>query len=179
LSYKTKIMVPTDLHSSEFDSYYKRYIDKLLPNTELIQGFETGKDQVLQFFRQIPQEKHLHRYLPEKWSIKEILQHLIDTERIFMYRCFRIARMDSTPLAGYDQNIYIEPSGADQKTMDELLNEFVTNRKNSISLLVSLSNENLAFVGSSNGGKMSGRAAAFTIIGHDIWHMEVIKEKYL
>lgn len=172
-------MIPEDLHPSEFDIYYKRYIDKLPVDTELIDGFINGKSIVIHFFRQIPKEKQLHRYLPEKWSIQEVLQHLIDTERIFMYRCFRIARMDATPLAGFDQNIYIEPSGADQKTMDQLLHEYEINRNNSISLLSSLSDEHLSFIGNSNGGNMSARAAAFTIIGHDIWHMEIIKERYL
>ncbi len=84
-----------------------------------------------------------------------------------------------TSLAGFDQNSYIEPSGADDKTIDELLNEFIANRNNSIALLQELSDENLAFIGNANGAKISARAAAFTIIGHDIWHMEIIKERYL
>ncbi|MDC1162182.1 DinB family protein, partial [Tenacibaculum sp.] len=113
------------------------------------------------------------------WSIKEVLQHLIDTERIFMYRCFRIARKDSTSLAGFDQNIYIEPSGAANKSIPNLLEEFRINRDNSISILQSLSEENLSFIGNSNDSKMSARAAAFVIPGHDVWHINVINEKYL
>ncbi|MBJ2173050.1 DinB family protein [Aureibaculum sp. A20] len=172
-------MTKLDLNSSEFDDYYFRYIDKLSNKTELRKGFETGKITIINFFESIPKKKLTHRYQPEKWSIKEILQHLIDTERIFMYRCFRIARQDKTALAGYDQDDYIAPSGADEKTIANLLNEFTTNRNHSISLLNSLTDQNLAFVGNSSGSAMSARAAAFTIIGHDIWHMETIQNKYL
>lgn len=163
----------------EFDIYYQRYIDKLTDETELINGFIDGKLNVISFIKSIPVEKLDYRYQPEKWSIKEILQHLIDTERIFMYRCFRIARKDSTPLAGYDQDIYNEPSNAKDKSISLLLNEFTNNRNNSIALLQSLQPEDLCFIGKASGGKMSARAAAFICIGHDIWHMEVIKNKYL
>ena len=172
-------MTRLDLDPTEFDAYYQRYIDKLSEDTQLREGFRIGKEHVLRFFKNIPEEKIDDRYQPEKWSIKEILQHLIDTERIFMYRCFRIARRDITPLAGFDQNTYIEPSGANQKSVNQLLKEFEISRDHSISLLLSLSDKNLTFIGNSNGVDMSARAAAFTIIGHDIWHMEVINEKYL
>ncbi len=172
-------MTKSDLRPNEYDIYYQRYIDKLERSVSLRSGFEAGKRLVVNFFKSIPDEKLTYRYQPDKWSIKEILQHLIDTERIFMYRCFRIARKDATPLAGFDQNIYIPSSGADKKIMADLLNEFIINRNNSIVLLNSLSDENLKFIGNSNGGEMSARAAAFTIIGHDIWHMNAIKERYL
>jgi len=172
-------MEKQDLKSEEFDIYYKRYIDKLTNETELIQGFIDGKSAIIAFFKSIPEDKLEFRYQPQKWSIKEILQHLIDTERIFMYRCFRIARRDTTALASYDQEIYNEPSNANTKSIDELLNEFSINRNNSIALLQSLTKEDLCFIGNANGDKMSARAAAFIIIGHDIWHTEVIKNKYL
>lgn len=172
-------MTRLDLKSNEFDNYYSGYINKLSGKTELRQGFENGKSKLVTFFRSIPEDKLTYRYRPNKWSIKEILQHLIDTERIFMYRCFRIARRDKTALVGYDQNIYIEPSNANNKSLESLLNEFVINRHHSISLLNSLSEDDLSFIGKSSGGNMSARAAAFTVIGHDIWHMEVIQNKYL
>jgi len=172
-------MTRLELSSSECDEYFLKYINKLSSNTELREGFEVGKTTLENFFKSIPKNKLAYRYLPEKWSIKEIFQHLIDTERIFMYRCFRIARRDVTALAAYDQNIYIEPSAANDKSLESLLNEFVANRNHSISILKSLTKEDLCFVGNANGGAMSARAAAFTVIGHDIWHMEVIGNRYL
>lgn len=172
-------MTTSNLNSLEFDAYYKRYIDKLSNDTALRKGFETGKATVVDFFKRIPEEKLSYRYQPEKWSIKEVLQHMIDTERIFMYRCFRIARRDTTALKGFDQNIYVTPSKAHEKSIESLLNEFIVNRNNSIVLLDSLSDEDLAFIGTASENAMSARAAAFTVLGHDIWHMDVITDKYL
>lgn len=172
-------MIKQDLISNEFQEYYKRYIDTLSNSTSLIDGFIDGKADIVAFFKSIPKNKLEYRYQSEKWTIKEILQHLIDTERIFMYRCLRIARRDITPLTGYDQEIYAKPSRANEKTIDNLLNEFIINRNNSIVLLKSLTTDDLCFIGNSNGAKLSARAAAFIIIGHDIWHREVIKNKYL
>ncbi|BAO76742.1 DinB family protein [Winogradskyella sp. PG-2] len=172
-------MTKLDLNPLEFDNYYFRYIYKLPNDTELKKGFVIGQNTLIDFFKSIPKEKLTYRYESKKWSVKEILQHLIDTERIFIYRCFRIARRDKTALAGYDHNIYIKPSKANDKSIENLLNEFTVNRNHSISLLKNLTDEDLSFIGYSNRGVISARAAAFTIIGHDIWHMEVIKNKYL
>jgi uncharacterized damage-inducible protein DinB len=172
-------MKKATLQSNEFDNYYQRYLDKLSDDTLLIKGFEDGKNNIISFFTSIKKEKLDYRYQPEKWSIKEVLQHLIDTERIFMYRCFRIARRDATALAGFEQDDYIQPSNADDKSLENLLNEFITNRNHSIVLLQSLQQDDLIFIGKASGNAMSARAAAFIILGHYIWHIDVIKDKYL
>ena len=172
-------MTTTDLQPNEFDPYYARYIDKLSPSLELRESFVEGKSHVVRFFETIPAEKLEFQYEPGKWNCKEILQHLIDTERVFQYRCFRIARNDKTELAGFDQTIYIDPSNATQKPIDNLIREFEIVRESSISLLNSLSDDDLKNIGNANNGAMSARAAAFTITGHEIWHMEIISKKYL
>lgn len=172
-------MTKNDLDVNEFDPYYWRYIDKLSGQVKLRDSFILGKGRVLEFFAAIPAEKHDYAYAAGKWSCKEVLQHLIDTERIFQYRCFRISRNDKTALAGFDQNIYREPSGAESKTMKALLGEFSAVRDSSIALVNSLGDEALKNRGSADGGTMSARAAAFTITGHDLWHMEIISERYL
>ncbi len=172
-------MTVKDLNPAEYDSYYNQYILKVSSNTELRKGYEHGKNSIIDFFKSIPKEKYTYRYDKDKWSVKEVLQHLIDTERIFMYRCFRISRKDDTPLAGYDQNIYIKPSNADSKSMESLLKEYSVTRDYSINILSSITDNDLLFIGNSNGGPMSGRAAAFTILGHEKWHIEVLKNKYL
>ncbi len=169
----------TDLHPKEYNDYYGRYIN-MVPRTEnLIDAYTKGGKQVVEFFRSIPEKKLHYRYAEDKWTCKEILQHLIDTERIFLYRCLRIARNDQTPLAGFDQNTYIVPSGANEKSMDELIAEFEINRMNSIQLLSSLSAQNLSCIGNASGSDLSARAAAFIIPGHDQWHSTIIKERYL
>ncbi len=172
-------MTTKDLKETEFNAYYSNYIEKLSKETNLIDGFIEGLDATSQFFQLIPSDKVNYRYAENKWSVKEIFQHIIDTERIFMHRCFRIARHDKTALAGFDQDIYVEPSQANTKSMESLLQEYSLVRQNSIVLLNSLNDDDLKFIGSANGDNISARAAAFVILGHEIHHIDVIKERYL
>ena len=172
-------MIIQEIQSNEYDHYYGRYIKMLSQNLGLIEGFESGASTLLHFIHHLPSEKLNFRYAKGKWSIKEVLQHLIDTERIFIYRCFRIARHDQTSLAGFDQNIYIDPAKASQKSLKVLSKEYECVRAASISLLGSLSDDDLKCIGHANQTPMSARAAAAVIIGHEIWHMEIIKKRYL
>lgn len=172
-------MIKKELKPTEYNEYYKNYIDKIDGNTKLISGFENDKKMVVDFFLSIPKEKLAYRYQPKKWTIKEVLQHIIDTERIFMYRFLRIARKDITELAGFNQDIYIEPSGANNKTLEALINEFTVTRLYSINLINSISNENLLNLGTASDSVISARACAFILLGHSIWHIEIIKERYL
>ena len=172
-------MIVENIQKTEFNSYYQPYIDMIPRGTSLVDGHKKGKQQVLNFFNTIPEDKLSYRYQPDKWSVKEVFQHLIDTERIFMYRCLRIARRDTTELLGFEQNDYIDPSGANNKTIDKLLNEYETTKNYTIALLESFSDEDLSFIGNANGGNLTARAAAFILIGHEIWHTKVIKERYL
>ncbi len=172
-------MTPSDLIQSEFDSYYGKYIFKNKPDIKLIDAYKEGGKKVVHFFSSIPVAKHSYSYAKGKWNIKEVFQHLIDTERIFSYRVFRIARRDKTPLAGFDQHTYSEPSLAFSKDMSTLIGEFKAVRFASISLLESLSEEDLNSTGISSDQKLSARAAAFVIPGHEIWHMDIIKERYM
>jgi len=134
---------------------------------------------VTDFFLSIPEKKWNKTYAEGKWTIKEIFQHLIDTERIFQYRCFRISRYDTAPLIGFNQDAYVEPSQAKHKTMGALVEEFNTVRLSFITLLYSLSDEDLKFVGNVSSFSTSCRAAAFIVLGHYIWHINIIKERYL
>ena len=109
----------TVLARKENNEYYDRYIEQIPTDLSLRAGFGSSIEEVVEFFQSIPEEKLEYRYEEGKWSIKEIFQHLIDTERVFAYRMFRIGRRDSTPLAGFDQNVYIEPSGANKKSLAE------------------------------------------------------------
>lgn len=168
-----------DVDAQEYDAYYGRYIAKLAMDQAITRAFEEGQADVITFFKALPSSKLTHRYKTDKWSIKEVLQHLIDTERIFSHRAFRIGRGDTTPLANFDQARYIPPSGADNKSLDQLLAEFEVGRKASINLLGSFSASDLCMMGTASGRPLSARAAACVIPGHDIWHMEIIQERYL
>lgn len=172
-------MIKKDLVTDEFNPYYSSYINMLSKELELIEGFEVGLKKVQDFFKSIPKEKLEHKYAHDKWTIKEVFQHIIDTERIFMYRCFRIARHDKTPLVGFEQDDYIAPSKANFKTINMLLEEYYAVRLSSIVLLKSLNDEDLKFMGNASESNVSARAAGFIILGHEIHHIEVIKNKYL
>ncbi|RBW56401.1 DinB family protein [Tenacibaculum sp. E3R01] len=172
-------MTVQDLQQAEYNEYYSRYINKVSKDTSLIKGFEDDRKMVVDFFSSVPENKLEYRYQPEKWTIKELLQHIIDTERIFIYRFLRISRNDKTALAGFDQDIYIDPSMANNKSLEELINEFNSTRSYSINLIESISDENLKNIGTASDSTISARACAFILLGHSVWHIEVIKERYL
>ncbi|MFD0994035.1 DinB family protein [Tenacibaculum geojense] len=172
-------MLKSSLQETEYNGYFANYIYLVDDNTELINGLTLNKDEIIAFYKAIPEQKHDYKYESNKWSIKEVLQHIIDTERIFMYRFLRIARNDMAPLVGFDQNIYILPSEASKKSMNSLLEEFKVTREYSINLVSSISEENLKNIGIASDQKISARACAFLIIGHSKWHNNIIKERYL
>jgi len=172
-------MIKAAIKPNEYHEYYARYLNLVNENTELIEGYRKGKKEMVALINSIPEERMSFRYQLEKWSISELIQHLIDTERVFMYRCFRIARNDKTELAGFEQDDFVKPSEADQKSKAEILEEFSINRDNSIALLKSLSEKNLSFIGNANGGVASARSIAYTLLGHDMHHTNIIKERYL
>ena len=172
-------MTTKELTLEEFNLFYSTYINMIPKELNLIDGFEIGFKNVLDFFKSIPEDKLEYKYDEGKWTIKEVFQHIIDTERVFMYRCLRIARQDKTPLAGFEQNDYIIPSKANSKTIEALLKEYQITRQYSIMLLKSFSEEDLKCIGTASGYAMSARASAFSTIGHELWHMKIIKERYL
>ncbi|MFH4965576.1 DinB family protein [Gaetbulibacter sp. M235] len=172
-------MTTKDLKTTEYGPYYKSYLALVPANLELIEGYYSGQQNALDFFKSLSNDKLEYRYEENKWTVKELFQHIIDTERIFMYRCLRIARHDRTPLSGFEQNDYIEPSQANKKTLEALLEEYQMVRQNSIILLKSLNENDLNFIGNASGNNLSARAAAFIVLGHELWHMKIIKERYL
>ena len=172
-------MIKADLKSNEYNPYYEAYISQVSNETSLIGGLEADKKMVIDFFSSIPEEKLEYRYQPEKWTIKELFQHIIDTERIFMYRLLRIARNDKTALPGYEQDDYVVPSEANNKSIEKLIEEFTVTRLYSINLINSISDENLKNIGTASGSPASARACGFILLGHSVWHIDIIKERYL
>jgi len=169
----------SDLSTSEYSSFYKTYIDKVSNETTLIEGFRLGEQRILSFFKSIPKDKLEYRYAPDKWTIKDVFQHIIDNERVFMYRCFRIARHDKAPLMGYEQDDYIVPSKANEKSIGDLIEEYQAVRLNFIVFLKSLKADDLKYMGTASESPMSARAAAFITLGHETHHVNVVRERYL
>lgn len=117
--------------------------------------------------------------MEDKWTIKEILQHLIDTERLFAYRALRVARNDRTELPGFDQDAFVVHSNAHERSIVSLLSEYQSVRLATLSLFESFDDRNLAQIGVINGSSLSVRAIVLIIVGHENHHLEVIKKQYL
>ncbi len=168
----------SDILDKEYHPYYKQYLD-LTPDEEYARALSKSADDIVAFLSSIPTDLLEYRYDKGKWTIKEIIQHLIDTERIFCYRALRIARKDLTPISGYEQDDYVVPSKANRLTLEQLLDDYKATRACTISLYRSMDEEMLCQIGNANGNGMSARAALFVMVGHEIHHCNVIRERYL
>ena len=170
-------MKPSALKENEFSPYFGRYINQA-PDLTISEGLELGKNEVIAAFKSLPEEKHEYRYAPGKWTLKEMLVHMIDTERIFAYRALRIARGDKQALAGYDQDDYVLPSKANDRSMENILMDYSISKANTQALFHSFDGEMLTQIGTASGGHLSCRAAGFIIIGHELHHLKVMNERY-
>ena len=135
-----------NLQPNEFAPYYENYI-KLVPEQDIIKGLTKQKGEMLHFFKSIPVFKHEFRYAEGKWTIKDIILHLIDAERIFAYRALRIARNDKTVLPGFEENDYVVAANANNREYESLLAEYETVRNASISLFETFTSEELLRLG--------------------------------
>ena len=168
-----------DITAQECGEYFFRYINLTAQDTELLAALSEGKTETVAFFENLPQELWDYRYEPGKWSCKEILLHLIDTERVFAYRALRFARSKDADLPGFDQDEFARFAHADSRDPKTLIQEYASVRNASLSLFGSLDKAALQRVGKASGNPMSARAAGFVLCGHDKHHIAVIKERYL
>jgi len=163
----------------EFNPYAIMYI-KLLPDDGLVlKHLEQNFKIVQSFILSLPEEKLSYRYAEKKWTIKEILVHIMDDERIYAYRALRIARNDKTPLPGFEQEDYIPYSGANERSLANIFKEYKTIRNATLSLFSNLKKEDFLRTGIANNHPVSVRALAHHIAGHELHHLNVIKERYL
>ena len=163
---------------TEVPPFYTNYV-KLVETNHLIEALMENKESTEFFFKTIPKEKEDFRYAEGKWSIKEVLSHIIDTERIMAYRALRFARNDQTPLPGFEENDYVKYAGATGRFMEDIIGEFLANRASRISLFKSLSEEAVLRTGTANNSKISVLALGFIIVGHTLHHKNIIRERYL
>lgn len=171
-------MNSTQLNDNEYAPFYKNYI-KSLGDVNLIEVLNNSLQDIVTTIKDLPEEKLVYRYAEGKWTIKELVQHIIDAERVLSYRALRFSRNDITDLHGFDEDWYVDNSNGNNRNFSELLNELTLIRKASISLFNSFSDDMLTMKGSANGSKMSVRALGFIIAGHQMHHLKIIKEKYL
>lgn len=163
---------------AEYPAYYETYISKV-DGDDLLSLLIEGKEDLIALLSDLPADKHDYRYDLGKWSVKEVLGHLIDAERIFAYRALRFARKDATPLAGFEENDYVPESNAANRTMEDLLEEYGAVRDASITLFASFTPEMTLRSGIANQKPITVRAIGYIIAGHQLHHLGVIAERYL
>ena len=171
-------MHSAQLGTNEYHSYYQPYISTL-GDVALLPALTDGKADFSDFINAIPENKKDFRYEEGKWTVAEVLQHLIDAERVFQYRALRFSRGDKTPLPGFDQDDYVPASRADQKTLAAIGDEFLAVREASIHLFSSLNDDELQRIGVASNADMSVRALGFIICGHQEHHKRILEERYL
>jgi len=158
--------------------YFFRYIN-LVEDGDILESVEKGGQQMLTFLKGIDASKHDFAYEKGKWTLKESLIHVIDTERIMAYRALRIARGDATPMPGFDQDDYIPFYNAANRSWASVLAEYEATRAASLSFLNSLTEADFDRRGVASGAPVSVLALAYIIAGHELHHMKIIKERYL
>lgn len=162
---------------SEYAEYYEKYVS--LVQDDILSVLRQSKIETQNLLAEIPEEKSLFRYATGKWSIKELLGHIIDTERIFAYRALRFARNDKTPVEGFDQDPYIENAEFDNCEFTDLIAEFASVRDANILMFQNLSSEAWQRSGIASENPVSVRALAYMIAGHELHHTNILKERYL
>ena len=164
--------------ADEYAPYYGTYIGKV-PEGDLRAMLSSQLAETMALLRSIPESQGGHRYAPDKWSIKEVLGHLIDSERIFSYRALRIARGDATPLPGFEQDDYIPAGRFDARTVRDLADELAAVRQATIHLFAHLDEAAFERRGTASGKPVSARALAYIIAGHELHHVGILKTRYL
>lgn len=163
---------------SRVPEWYHRYINQVQEN-DLATALQNQTKDFELFLTSLPAGKRDYRYVEGKWTIKEVLQHLIDAERIFAYRALCFARKDATPLPGFDENSYADNSKAAARDWEQLVEEFKVVRQSTNILFNSFDNDQLESPGNASGKPVYVLGIGFIIVGHINHHVTVIKERYL
>lgn len=163
---------------NEYAEYYETYVS-LVKETDIVSALENQLAEMENLFAGITEEKAAYAYAEGKWSIKELVGHLIDGERIFSYRALRISRADRTPIEGFEQDGYIENSNFNAAKLSELREEFALVRKANLLFFKNLTAEAWTRRGTASGWEFSVRALAFIMVGHVRHHANVLKNRYL
>jgi len=165
---------------TEYTPYFEQYLKLVgFGDKTIIENLESSQAAFEKVLRNLPEEKQAFSYALGKWTIKELIQHIIDTERIFSFRALSFARNDSTPMPGFDHDAFVANGNANERDYDHLLDEMKVLRTSSIQLFKSFSEEALLRMGVASNNKMSVRALGYLFSGHQMHHLNVVKEYYL
>lgn len=164
--------------STEYAPYFEKYIS-LVPEGEIVVTLGKQIESTLSLIRGLSAAQGDLRYAPGKWSVKEVIGHLIDAERIFAYRALRFARNDATPLPGFDENSFVDNAGFGARSLADLAEEFEHTRKSNVYLFKSLDDDSSVRLGSASDNKISVRAIAYVVAGHELHHLGILRSRYL
>lgn len=167
------------LEKNEYPVFYSPYIEILDGVSDLLEHLESSLELFEQLLYEVKEDKYEYRYQEGKWTIKEIVQHLIDAERVFVYRSLRFSRKDKTQLMGFEENSYVSNYDINKREFNSLLDEFCLLRRSSILMFQDFNEEILDLKGAVEGNSISVRALGFICSGHVLHHLKVIEERYL
>ena len=167
------------MHKNEYAPYFEQYLELVDKDKSIIYNLESSQKEFESILLLLPKEKQTYAYAAGKWTIKELIQHIIDTERIFCYRALCFARNDKTELPGFDQDIFVNNGKANDLDFYDLLDEMKALRKSTIQLFKSFSDEALVRMGIASSNKISVRALGYLFSGHQLHHLNVVKERYV
>ena len=162
----------------EFAPYYAKYVDAV-PDGDVLDALESHLDEWVALLDRFGEARAGHRYGPDKWSVKEVVGHVTDAERIFVYRALCAARGEGGELPGFDENAYVAGGAFDERTLNSLLGELAAARRATLSLFRNLSDAQLARRVVANGVPVSARALAWIVAGHERHHSNILRERYL
>lgn len=160
-----------------YPAYFNNYI-KLVNGDNIVSIIETQTPKSIKFYQSLTEEQSTYRYADGKWTIKGILQHVIDAERIFTYRALAIARGEKSPLASFDEGLYARNSRANDRSWKSLVEEFTAMRASTIAFIKSVSEKDYDTFGQVNEYKIAVLAMLFVIAGHELHHIQIIRERY-
>ena len=161
----------------EYAPYYDRYI-ALVRGTDVLGTLEAQRRQMLLLLSGRDEAEGDFRYAPDKWTVKEILGHVCDTERIFAYRALRISRADRTPLEGFEQDDYVRNGPFARCPLAEIIEDYIAVRRATLTLLRNLDEQAWMLRGIANKNEVTVRALAYIIAGHELHHRRILEEKY-
>jgi uncharacterized damage-inducible protein DinB len=163
--------------AGEYAPYYERYIS-LIGENDILSTLDRQRRETVLLLSGLSEEQGDFRYAPEKWSAKQVLGHVCDTERVFAYRALRIARGDATPMEGFEQDDYVKNGPFARHAIAEVIEDYIAVRRATISLLRSLEEAAWSRRGIANKNDVTVRALAYTIAGHEVHHRRILEEKY-
>lgn len=163
---------------TDFQKYIQIYLD-LIPSENWLEELKKTGEQTIELYAQLSEEQSSFAYAEGKWTLKELLLHLSDTERVFQYRILAFLRSDQNELPGFDEELYASQSFANERTVSSLLEEYQLIRKSSQVLLETAHLSALKNVGTANGNQISAETIGKLIVGHNVHHLNIIKERYL